>query len=441
MGTSEEVEQLLQLPVFPDCALMCYVRRAAPVGYLGVFTSKEFTTPLMCAALRGSPHIVALLCEAGANLDKESTYPFRGTALCAAATSGHMSVACQLVKLGADKDKLSNRISTALYCAANAGHHDIVQFLCDAGADKNIPTRYDHQDTPLAKAARLGDAQMVRLLCNAGADMNYAVGDVPLIVALKNHHDHVVHVLHDCGAERLSFCQLCSLCKPESTCALLIGVVTCVFILFLPYLGAASASIAKAVGAVTLMGCSFAGLFAPAYEDYGDLPACQAALFLLIFVFLAVWGNLQALSAYHDASLCCGPWHSAVSTCSLQAWAAKMLAGGSLMVFPVLILITIYRTDGMRCDDDVSGIIVARGLASIFAGQLSVIAGAVLFYTVAQDTLRVISCLLGLAMLVLLIYSIRHTLCFAQSLCPYRCWSRQREPDRLIKDASYQVLP
>jgi len=207
---------------------------------------KNQVVALRKAVTGGSADEVEQLLQAdeSINLDSEWTYPSRGTALCAAASSGLVDIARQLVKFGADMDKLSDvlpKSPTALCCAVSSGHREVTRFFCDTGADKNKST--DSGETAFVIAARRGDVGMVSLLCNAGANVNHPERKRPLFVALHSRHHEVVRLLRACGAERLTFSEFCSLWKPVVTAwwtrLLLIGV----FILCLPHFGAAGAAV------------------------------------------------------------------------------------------------------------------------------------------------------------------------------------------------------
>jgi len=248
---------------------------------------KDQVFALQKAVRRGSADEVELLLQVHENidLDSELTHPSRGTALCAAASSGHVDVARQLVKFGADKDKLSNILPnnpTALCCAVSCGHREVTRFLCDAGADKN--KSMDSGETALVLAARRGDVEMVRLLCNAGADVNHAARERPLLVAL-----HSLRLLRARGTEWLTFNELGSLWKPVVTAwwtrLLLIGV----FIFCIPHFGLAGAAVTKAIGAVMTIICSLA-LFVLFLFSSRRHPVSRRFMLscLLAFLFFAV---------------------------------------------------------------------------------------------------------------------------------------------------------
>ena len=93
-GGAPEVEQLLRLPLDPDC-------RGA----------EDDATPLTLASGGGHLEVVRLLCEAGADKDKANQIGF--TALMSASAFGHLEVARLLCEAGADKDKANGNDCSA----------------------------------------------------------------------------------------------------------------------------------------------------------------------------------------------------------------------------------------------------------------------------------------------------------------------------------------
>ena len=101
-----------------------------------------------------------------------TTSPYDGTALIAAAHLGHDAVVRELVRAGAPLDHVNNLGWTAVIEAVILGdggarHVACLRALIDGGADVNLADRQGV--TPLAHARQRGHAEMVGLLRRAGA--------------------------------------------------------------------------------------------------------------------------------------------------------------------------------------------------------------------------------------------------------------------------------
>lgn len=101
------------------------------------------------AALEGHEVVARLLLERGANPNLADPYEFK-TPLMAAADAGHASIVCLLVAHGARVDDADDYGETALCRAASRGHVAVVRALLDAGAD---PRKEGELGTPCAVAA------------------------------------------------------------------------------------------------------------------------------------------------------------------------------------------------------------------------------------------------------------------------------------------------
>jgi ankyrin repeat protein len=101
-----------------------------------------------------------------------TTSPYDGTALIAAAHLGHDEVVRELIKAGAPLDHVNNLGWTALIEAIVLGdggprHVACLRALIEAGADVNLSDRQGA--TPLALARQRSHREMIELLRRAGA--------------------------------------------------------------------------------------------------------------------------------------------------------------------------------------------------------------------------------------------------------------------------------
>jgi uncharacterized protein len=108
----------------------------------------------------------------GGNSAKNTTSPYEGTALIAAAHLGHVEVVKTLIAAGGPLDHVNNLGWTALIesiVLGNGGpaHTETLRALVVAGANVNLPDKAGA--TPLALARQRGYSAMVAILESAGA--------------------------------------------------------------------------------------------------------------------------------------------------------------------------------------------------------------------------------------------------------------------------------
>lgn len=121
-------------------------------------------TPLHIAARRGSPELVSLLLEKGANVNAQDSSSV--TPLHLAARTGNLAVAEELIKHRADVNARGYRQDeTPLHIAASRGRVDIVKILLGSGADPYL--RNTHKKYPLDFAREENHSEIVLLLDNA----------------------------------------------------------------------------------------------------------------------------------------------------------------------------------------------------------------------------------------------------------------------------------
>lgn len=123
------------------------------------------------ASVANDPKMLKLVLAGGAK-PGQTTSPYDGTALIAAAHLGHVEVVSTLIAAGAPLDHVNNLNWTALIESIVLGdggpdHIACLKALIDAGADVNIAD--GNGVSPLRLAERHGYDEMVRLLKAAGA--------------------------------------------------------------------------------------------------------------------------------------------------------------------------------------------------------------------------------------------------------------------------------
>ena len=159
---------------------------------------RQGATPLMHAALTGSPAALRALLDAGAAVDARNA--FEATALLCA--GGDPVKSRLLIEHGADVNARTALGWTPLLAAAGRdGNAELVRLLLARGADATV--RSVAGDTPLLSAARHGDVETMRLLIEAGADVNPArtpLGMTPLGAAVSSGRTDAVRLLLAAGA-------------------------------------------------------------------------------------------------------------------------------------------------------------------------------------------------------------------------------------------------
>ena len=121
-----------------------------------------------------------------------------------AALDGDASAVRELVRLGADVDRVAPDGNTPLLDAARAGHAEVVEVLLAAGADPRVVDHGNMKATPAHKAAYMGHAEVMRVLVDderleldARGPFN---GYTALHDAIWHGHIETARVLVDAGA-------------------------------------------------------------------------------------------------------------------------------------------------------------------------------------------------------------------------------------------------
>jgi ankyrin repeat protein len=172
---------------------------AALAGQSGSVNLKDDRgmTPLMYAAVTGSPAAMKLLIERGADVNAKNA--FDSTALMWSATD--IEKVRILIEHGADVNAASKGGRTALLIAAMSDRSAaIVKLLIAKGA--NVKAVDKGNTTALLAAAQGGDPETVRLMVDAGLDVNAGniVGFTPLMLATESGSIGAVKLLIAKGA-------------------------------------------------------------------------------------------------------------------------------------------------------------------------------------------------------------------------------------------------
>lgn len=128
---------------------------------------KDHETLLCIAASANQVEVVQLLIECGANVNQ--TCP-QGTPIWGAVWSGTPTIVDLLLNSGANATiSISGEHGwSPLHLAARKGYEDIVERLLDANADVNLVD--EEGNTPLDQAAMMNQAEVAKLLLGRGAN-------------------------------------------------------------------------------------------------------------------------------------------------------------------------------------------------------------------------------------------------------------------------------
>lgn len=139
--------------------------------------------------------VVKFLLDRGASVNSINNAE-RGTPLHFATSIGNLAVVKILLDRGASVHSTNYTGNTPLHEACISGNFEVVEVLLDRGA--SINSTNDARETPLQIASMRGDLDMVELLVEKGADL-----DVPLFLASRNGHSHVIDFLAERRASSL----------------------------------------------------------------------------------------------------------------------------------------------------------------------------------------------------------------------------------------------
>jgi len=145
-------------------------RRLRPADSLGPPPPRASDIALVPAARAGQDELVRELVKHGADLDRIGDDGF--TALGAAAFAGRRSTVRLLLRAGADVQRHGASGQTALHLAALAGQPDTLDELLRAGVDIELLNR--QRESALDVAAAFGSEAVMDRLLAAGADSSRA---------------------------------------------------------------------------------------------------------------------------------------------------------------------------------------------------------------------------------------------------------------------------
>lgn len=140
-------------------------------------------TPVMSALYRGHHDVIAVLLDAGAEVD-----------VFAAAATGRVEDLRRLVNAPGAVSSFAYDGWTPLHLAAFFGHIEAARILLDAGADVHVVSQNGLTNTPLhaATAGKHSEVALLLLDNGAGSDIIDAGGYTPLQIADQNQLEWVV---------------------------------------------------------------------------------------------------------------------------------------------------------------------------------------------------------------------------------------------------------
>lgn len=130
----------------------------------------EGRTAFMWAAGKGSDDVIKIMLDLKKDLDINMTDKYGGTALHAAALSGHVSTVRLLLEQGAMVDPLDVMKHTPLFRACEMGHRDVILTLIKGGARVDLVDIDGH--SALHWAALGGNAEVCEVLMENGISPN-----------------------------------------------------------------------------------------------------------------------------------------------------------------------------------------------------------------------------------------------------------------------------
>ncbi|XP_058868933.1 inversin isoform X2 [Acipenser ruthenus] len=161
----------------------------------------EGRTAFMWAAGKGSDEVIRTMLHLKSDIDINMADKYGGTALHAAALSGHMSTVSLLLEHGAQVDSMDVMKHTPLFRACEMGHRDVIQTLIKGKARVDLVDQDGH--SPLHWAALGGNADVCQTLIENGINPNMQdlAGRTPLQCAAYGGYINCMAVLMENKAD------------------------------------------------------------------------------------------------------------------------------------------------------------------------------------------------------------------------------------------------
>lgn len=210
-ATNQQGESLLVLAVISSSSDV--VQRLINLGanVNRQLSDKYYGSALTAAAYWGRLNILELLVEFGADINMKVASAKYNTAIEAAAFRGEIEVATQLARMADDKN-VRLEFGNALVLAISSryfANKNMIRLLIDFGADVNAQPPGGEIGSALSEAAYSGNTTTIRLLIEKGADVNAHVTGgkygsalaAAIAPALLKSPSPVVNLLLDEGAD------------------------------------------------------------------------------------------------------------------------------------------------------------------------------------------------------------------------------------------------
>uniref|UniRef100_A0A8D0L8U6 Inversin n=1 Tax=Sphenodon punctatus TaxID=8508 RepID=A0A8D0L8U6_SPHPU len=161
----------------------------------------EGRTSFMWAAGKGSDDVIRTMLNLKLDIDINMTDKYAGTALHAAALSGHVSTVKLLLEHSAQVDATDVMKHTPLFRACEMGHKEVIQTLIKGGARVDLVDQDGH--SPLHWAALGGNADVCQILIenNINPNVQDYAGRTPLQCAAYGGYINCMVVLLENNAD------------------------------------------------------------------------------------------------------------------------------------------------------------------------------------------------------------------------------------------------
>lgn len=163
----------------------------------------EGETPLILAAWYGSPEIVSLLLESGANINAQDNNGY--TAIAKAASLGvgrHYEIVEILIQACANLNLKTKEGKSPFLLAMLNGHYDLGKVIRNAGAKEEQIFLGKDADKELLAASAIGDIQRVKYVFFFKPNVNATneLGQTPVMLAARIGKKDILNLLLKAGA-------------------------------------------------------------------------------------------------------------------------------------------------------------------------------------------------------------------------------------------------